>query len=207
MQFQMEATSKARALSTDHKPSNPDEYKRIVTNGGYVYQTQTVMKNGMPTTQTQQVKQDQCPPDEDSDDDDNPFVGPYRVFPGRLSVCRTFGDCEAKVGFLGGCKGVVTCEPEIIYEKNGVHSLDYVLIGSDGIFDKLNNDTVNQIVWDITTKHRQQAFQANKAPSIHAISGLVADEILHASARKRSLDNLSIVFIAFQRFSDYINAF
>ena len=50
MQFSMEATSKVKALSTDHKPSNADEYKRIVDNGGYVYQTQTVMKNGMPTT-------------------------------------------------------------------------------------------------------------------------------------------------------------
>lgn len=161
----------------------------------------------MPTTQTQQVKQEQCPPPEDSDDEDNPFVGPYRVFPGRLSVCRTFGDCEAKISYLGGTKGVVTCEPEIVHEIDGVHSHDYVMIGSDGIFDKLKNDQINQIVWDITTKQRQLAFQTNKPPSIHTIAGQVADEILHASARKRSLDNLSIVFIAFQRYSDYINAF
>jgi len=38
-----------------------------------------------------------APPESDSDEDDNPFVGPYRVFPGRLSVCRTFGDAEAKL--------------------------------------------------------------------------------------------------------------
>ena len=86
------------------------------------------------------MKQESCPPPEDSDDEENPFVGPYRVFPGRLSVCRTFGDCEAKVTFLGGTKGVVTCEPEIIHEHEGVHNLDYILIGSDGIFDKLKND-------------------------------------------------------------------
>ena len=45
--------------------------------------------------------------------------------------------------FLGGTKGVVTCEPEIIHEHDGVHNLDYVLIGSDGIFDKLKNDQIN----------------------------------------------------------------
>jgi hypothetical protein len=33
---------------------------------------------------------------------------------------------------------------------------------------------------------------------------LIADEILHSAARNHSLDNLSIVFIAFQKFKDYI---
>jgi len=51
--LQMEATSRVVQLSTDHKPSDPGEFKRIMENGGYIYQTQTVMKNGMPTTQTQ----------------------------------------------------------------------------------------------------------------------------------------------------------
>lgn len=59
------------------------------------------------------------PPESDSDEDDNPFVGPYRVFPGRLSVCRTFGDVEAKVSSLGGLDNCVVCLPEITHEPNG----------------------------------------------------------------------------------------
>jgi len=101
------------------------------------------MKNGMPTTQTQQVRQDFLPPEEDSDDEENPFVGPYRVFPGRLSVCRTFGDCEAKLLHMGGMKGVVTCDAEVVHEVEGSNQLDYVMIASDGIFDKLKNDQIN----------------------------------------------------------------
>jgi len=58
------------------------------------------------------------PPIEDSDDDDNPFVGPFRVFPGRLSVCRTFGDAEAKIESLGGIQDCVSCEAEITSEPN-----------------------------------------------------------------------------------------
>lgn len=40
-------------------------------------------------------------------------VGPLRVFPGRLSVSRTFGDIEAKMEKLGGNPLVVVAEPEI----------------------------------------------------------------------------------------------
>ena len=49
----MEATSQVKPLSRDHKPSDEREFNRIMQAGGYVYQTQTVMKNGMPTTATQ----------------------------------------------------------------------------------------------------------------------------------------------------------
>ena len=62
------------------------------------------------------------------------------------------------MGHLGGIQGVVTCDPEVTYEQDGVNSLDYVLIGSDGVFDKLKNDTINSIVWDVTTKQRQLAL-------------------------------------------------
>ena len=98
----------------------------------------------------------ESPPVEDSDNEDNPFIGPYRVFPGRLSVCRTFGDCEAKLPHLGGSRGVVICDPEIIYEKDGASRLDYILIGSDGIFDRLKNEQINRMVWDTATKERIQ---------------------------------------------------
>jgi len=55
-QVNMEATSQVKALSRDHKPSDPKEFARIEQAGGHVYQTQTVMNKGMPTTQTHQVK-------------------------------------------------------------------------------------------------------------------------------------------------------
>jgi protein phosphatase 2C family protein 2/3 len=75
-------------------------------------------------------------------------LGPYRVAPGRLSVSKTFGDIEAKNPELGGMKGVVVCDPDIHYIQNGANEFDFIVIGSDGIFDKLNNEDINSIVWN-----------------------------------------------------------
>ena len=67
--------------------------------------------------------------------------------PGRLSVSRTFGDLEAKHPDLGGMEGVVVCDPEVRTIKNGAKEIDFIIIGSDGIFDKLNNDDLQATVW------------------------------------------------------------
>jgi len=40
-------------------------------------------------------------------------MGPQRVYPGRLSVSRTFGDIEAKFRQYGGLPNVISAEPEI----------------------------------------------------------------------------------------------
>lgn len=56
------------------------------------------------------------------------LVGPHRVFPGRLSVSRTFGDVEAKLVKFGGLPNVITAIPEIIsFEiKN---NMDFIVMG------------------------------------------------------------------------------
>ena len=41
------------------------------------------------------------------------IIGPQRVLPGRLSVCRTFGDIDAKIEKRGGNPNVVVAVPEI----------------------------------------------------------------------------------------------
>lgn len=84
-------------LSRDHKPDCELERKRIQSSGGKVYRTQTLAK-----------------PAATPDEKDQYVQGPLRVFPGRLSVSRTFGDIEAKRPRYGGNPNVIICEPEII---------------------------------------------------------------------------------------------
>lgn len=64
-----------------------------------------------------------------------------RVFPGRLSVSRSIGDIEAKLPSLGGNPNVVISVPEIkTFRIKPEH--DFILIGCDGVFDRLSNKDV-----------------------------------------------------------------
>ena len=60
------------------------------------------------------------------------------MLPGRLSVSRAFGDIEAKLVKYGGNPRVVVPIPDIkAFKVQPEH--DFILLGCDGIFDKLTN--------------------------------------------------------------------
>lgn len=65
-----------------------------------------------------------------------------RVLPGRLSVSRTFGDAEAKITRYGGNPNVVIADPEIKSFKI-TKDHDFIVLGCDGIFDKMSNSDTN----------------------------------------------------------------
>jgi protein phosphatase 2C family protein 2/3 len=56
------------------------------------------------------------------------LLGPHRIFPGRLSVSRSFGDIEAKSCRLGGIPGVLIAVPEIHSFKID-DNIDYIMLG------------------------------------------------------------------------------
>ena len=59
---------------------------------------------------------------------DQILSGPSRVFPGRLSVCRSFGDIEAKLEQFGGNPKVIISEPQIEMFKL-TEEFDFILLG------------------------------------------------------------------------------
>ena len=67
---------------------------------------------------------------------------PTRVIPGRLSVSRAFGDCAAKMEKYGGNPGCVIATPEICVHQL-TDDIDYICIGSDGVYDRLDNKDIN----------------------------------------------------------------
>ena len=123
------------------------------------------------------------------------IVGPLRVLPGRLSVSRTFGDAEAKLLKSGGNPNVVISTPEIkSFRITKDH--DFIVIGCDGIFDKLSNKDTIQCVWNSVRDNKSMGFANN----VHKQSGMGVEYILKNSLLRRTLDNVTVVMIAFSNF-------
>lgn len=104
------------ALSRDHKADSPDEYDRIISNGGRVMAYQD--EAGKP-------------------------AGPARVWlrdqntPG-LAMSRSMGDAVARsVG--------VSCQPEI-FEFSLQPEDKFLVLGSDGVFEFLSNEDVVKVI-------------------------------------------------------------
>lgn len=169
------------ALTNDHKPGEEGENRRIVENGGKVYQTQTPTNMiNLPGVNGNQM-----------------LVGPSRVFPGRLSVSRTFGDVEAKIPKFGGIPGVVVATPELTSFKIK-NDADFMVVGCDGIFDQLTNQDTIDCVW-MTMK------EDFKTKSIHSQVGLGVDMVMKSSLVRRTFDNVTVLILAFKNFENYFN--
>ncbi len=166
-----EGGSRVYALTRDHKPCDELERKRIMEAGGQIYQATAPAPLVKLGTAQQEM-----------------LVGPHRVLPGRLSVCRTFGDAEAKLGQYGGNPNVVIATPEIKSFKI-MDTHDFVVMCSDGIFDKLSNKDVVQCVWN--------GVRDERASKVHQQCGVGVDTILKNALFRRSLDNVTSLIIGF----------
>ena len=160
-----EGGNKVYPLSRDHKPNDVAERQRIEKNGGRIYQS------------TAQISPDQK------------ITGPYRILPGRLSVSRSLGDFEAKIIEYGGNPEVLIAIPEIRAFK--IHSdYDFILMGSDGIFDKLTNREVVHYVF--------AGISSKIGVDVHRMCGAGVEAVMINALNKRTMDNISVVIIALE---------
>ena len=155
----------------DHKPDSMTEKERIIKAGGNVYQTTSLFplyQNG---------KQIEVP---------------WRVFPGRLSVSRTFGDIEAKNEKFGGNKNVVVALPDI-YEFELGADFNLIVLGCDGIFDVLSNEEILQCVKIVL---KEKNIKKINDDNLSDLCGDFAEMIIKSSLAKDSFDNVSCIVIA-----------
>ena len=150
------------ALTKDHKPNEENENKRIIQAGGEVYASGQSIEQSV-----------------------------SRILPGRLAISRAFGDVEAKIKDLGGNPYVLIAVPEIrVFCINKL--TDFIILGSDGIFDRLNNKEVVDIIIN-------QDLSSNDDPLTKLTRGV--ESILVEAMRRESLDNVTILAVAFENFT------
>ena len=181
-----------KIITTDHKPSNENEKKRIIQSGGEVYQTQT------PINTLNNISDNLNPNNNESNSNQNDtnnnqinqiLIGPYRVLPGRLSVSRTIGDIEAKSIQFGGNPQVIIPLPDVFSFDLQKIDIDFIILGCDGIYDQLNNEEILDSGWLI--------FPSNEIGNdINEKCGILVDFILKASMARKSFDNVTCVIIA-----------
>ena len=184
-----------RDITRDHKPNTPYEKERIIENGGQIYQTKTHIKV-----------------EENSILKNKILLGPYRVFPGRLSVSRTVGDAEGKIPILGGNPNVIICKPDI-YKFNIIENdIDFFILGCDGIYDQLSSKDVFKCVSLIINRNKNimEKIENNNINNdeytslygntidIHSTCGDIVDLILKASMIRQSYDNVTCLLISFK---------
>ena len=182
-------------ITIDHKPNFPDEKKRIINNGGNIYQTQTPIESG-------DLYKNKI------------LLGPYRVSPGKLSVSRTVGDAEGKIEEIGGNKNVLISIPDIFEFNIDKDDIDFFILGCDGIYEQLTSKEVLECTWTIINtnikfnekykndKRIKNSYKGNYGNEIdmNTTSGNIIDFILKASMLRKSFDNVTCLFISFKNF-------
>ena len=95
-------------------------------------------------------------------------------------------------------------EPEIkVHQISKIH--DFIVLASDGIFDKLSDEDIGKAVWLSCDSAKQaKTTQPGKTDpnsstniSVHQYSGLGVESILKNSLMRQSLDNVTVVMVAF----------
>ena len=187
-----------RILTTDHKPNEHNEALRIHANGGKIYQTQTPTKLFTLNNNSNNGVSDSC----DNNNTLQPnqiLIGPFRVFPGRLSVSRTIGDVEAKLPEFGGKPNIVIAEPEVTSFSLENGDIDFLILGCDGIFDQLSNEEVVECVWMTCDG------SSSNVENVHQQCKVGVDMIMKSALVRKTLDNITTVMVAFENFENKVN--
>ena len=164
---------KVEFTTMDHKPDSIIERARIEIAGGTLYK---------------------APPLFSLHQNEKNAEMSWRVLPGKLSVSRTFGDILAKEEKYGGNKTVIIALPDIT-EIELDDNYNFIVIGSDGIFDVLQNEELLDCI-NVVIKEKKKIKDKINDEDIPQLCGDFASMIIKSALTKGSFDNLSCIVIA-----------
>jgi len=99
-----------------------------------------------------------------------------------------------KLPSYGGKPGVITAIPDIKAFRV-LENYDFVILGSDGIYDIMSNKDIVRCV--ITTMNKYKG-------NVHEICAASVEHIIYNALIKKTTDNVSVVMIAFKHFKKVI---
>ena len=108
-------------------------------------------------------------------------------------MARAFGDIGAKLPSLQGNPKVIIATPEI-KKIRITDEADFIVMACDGVYDTMSSKEVISTVWSAARK------EFKKGKSIHEICGCCAEQVLKTAMEKNSLDNVTVIIIAFDNF-------
>ena len=120
------------------------------------------------------------------------------MFPGGLTISSSIGDVESKYPQFGGRTRVVISTPDII-SINYKNTFDFILLGCDGIFDKLSNKDISLIVFTTLKNAVVNSKPYNK------FLNKVTINIMKEAISKGSKDNLSCIFLCCDSIKEMFN--
>ena len=104
-----------------------------------------------------------------------------------MAVSRSFGDLKSKSPSFGGVPEALSAVPEIwSFLLN--ETADFIVMGSDGVFDVMKNENVVELVWNGVRKHKLSFKHC----------GEIVNAILETALERKTQDNLSCIVINFK---------
>lgn len=169
----------AQQITQDHKPEADVEKERIFGNGGGIFRSKKCVYREVTDCRGKV-----------SDVIEDTRYGPYRVDPGGLSVSRTIGDLQAKDIAMKGNPRCIVPHPDC-YEVELTPDTDFAVVACDGVFDVLKNKDVTDGVWSVLQ-------QWTRSKGLKEACRLASEYVMKMSFDKKSMDNITVIVIAFQ---------
>jgi protein phosphatase 2C family protein 2/3 len=115
----------------------------------------------------------------------------------------------AKLEKYGGNPNCLIATPEInVYTLTD--ETDFILLGSDGIYDHLDNKQIKAVVQNESREHSETMSEEIKSGSFeHVVACCSAsvNGVLRSAMESESTDNLSVVLLTFKHFQQVISQF
>ena len=122
-------------------------------------------------------------------------TGKAKILPGKLSITRSFGYENLKNEKFGGKEGVIIEKPDIEEIKINDKEFDYLILGSNGIFQKLTSVQSIKCIQNLIDEQNNLDIG-----SIHQLAGSCVDVLIKTSLIMGSADNVTCIFIGFNNF-------